>query len=132
MDIIGKEKFDKADQFKRPEFIKADEISEVDFNKMLEEMQNPVDAQRRLAVQIKMFLDDRIEKEMKEKGILSDHTRRWVESYNSILEKLQKSLFGDKSVNLHIHKVTHALIATKIREAEHKQLLRKKEHASSS
>jgi len=33
------------------------------------------------------------------------------------LEKIQKALHGDKSVSLHLHKVTHSQIATKMREA---------------
>lgn len=120
MDIVNKEKFEKADQFKRKEFEKKiDEVTTTEeFNKLLEVMQNPADAQRELAVQVKLFLDKRIKQEIEEKGILSDHTRRWVESYNSILEKLQKSLYGEKTVNLHLHKVTHSMIASKIREAE--------------
>lgn len=128
MDIVNKEKFEKAEQFKRPEF--EDRLNEMpteaEISKLLEAMQNPADAQRALAVQVKIFLDKRIKKEMEEKGILSDHTRRWVESYNSILEKLQKSLYGDKTVNLHLHKVTHSAIAAKIREAEREENISQK------
>lgn len=93
------------------------EITDQDFNKLLEKMQNPVEAQKELAVQVKDFLDKRIKSEMTKSGILSDHTRRWVEAYNNILEKLQKSLYGDKSVNLHVHKVTHSEIANRMRKA---------------
>ena len=88
------------------------------FNELLEQMQNPVQAQKHLAVQIKIFLDKRIDDEMADKGYLSDITRRWVESYNNILEKIQKALHGDKSVNLHLHKVSHSQIAAKIRNAQ--------------
>lgn len=116
MDKISQKEFDKAAAIK-PEKIEGKELSESDFKSLLEEMQNPVQAQQRIAVQIKIFLDRRIKLEMKEKGFLSDHTRRWVESYNNILEKIQKALHGDKSVNLHLHKVTHSQIATKMREA---------------
>ena len=93
------------------------EISESDFKVLLEEMQNPVQAQKRIAVQIKIFLDRMISDEMKKKGFLSDHTRRWVESYNNILEKIQKALHGDKSVRLNLHAISHSQIATKMREA---------------
>ncbi len=122
MDKISQEEFDEAaKQYPGKKEIEGTEISETEFDKLLEEMQNPVQAQQRLAVQIKTFLDSRIKLEMKEKGFLSDHTRRWVESYNNILEKIQKALHGDKSVSLHLHKVTHSQIATKMREAmEHK------------
>ena len=46
---------------------------------------------------------------MKTKGYLSDHTRRWVESYNKILDKIQAAIYGDKSVNLHLHKVSRGV-----------------------
>jgi len=93
------------------------EVTEKEFNAMLEDMNNPVNAQKRLAVQIKIFLDQRIEKEYREKKFLSDSTRRWVESYNNILEKIQRALHGDKSVSLHLHKVTHSQVAAKMRDA---------------
>ena len=118
MDEISQEKFDKAAAL-HPEKLEDEtkELTESEFNSLLEEMQNPVQAQQKLAVQIKTFLDGRIKEEMKKKSVLSDHTRRWVESYNNILEKIQKALHGDKSVNLHLHKVTHSQIAAKMREA---------------
>lgn len=122
MQIVGKEKFDKADDMPKPvkkgDLVSPDikELSEQEFSKMLEDMQNPVEAQKRIAVQIKNFLDQRIKDEMKKNGFLSDHTRRWVETYNNVLEKIQKALYGDKSVNLHLHKVTHAHISQQIRK----------------
>ena len=94
------------------------ELTELEFNKLLKIMQNPVQAQQQIAVKIKVALDKRIKEEMAKKGYLSDHTRRWVETYNNILEKIQKALHGDKSVSLHIHAVTHSQIATKMREAK--------------
>ena len=91
-------------------------ISDEEFKTLLEELANPVTAQKQMAVKIKHFLDKRITKEMVEKGVLSDHTRRWVESYNNLLEKIQKALYGEKSVNFHIHKVTHSQIAARMRQ----------------
>ena len=99
-----------------PEKIENDVLSDKDFNTLLEELENPVTAQKHIAVKVKHFLDNRIDKEMREKGVLSDHTRRWVESYNNLLEKIQKALYGEKSVNLHIHKVTHSQIASRMRQ----------------
>jgi len=101
---------------KKPEPSIAD-VSDEDFKQMLEDMNNPVHAQKHLAVQIKLFLDQRVAKEHREKGFLTDSTRRWVETYNNILEKIQRALHGDKSVNLHLHKVTHGQVALKMREA---------------
>ena len=118
MDEISQKEFDEAAALlpeKREDENK--ELTEKEFAEILEERQNPVQAQQKLAVQIKTFLDEKIKKEMKEKKSLSDHTRRWVESYNNILEKIQKALHGDKSVSLNFHKVTHSQIATKMREA---------------
>ena len=103
-----------------PERKKEDSIQAVtdeEFKQMLDNMNNPVQAQKHLAVQIKLFLDNHITKEYQKKGILSDSTRRWVDSYNMILEKIQRALHGDKSVNLHLHKVTHGQVALKMREA---------------
>ena len=120
MDVVKKDDFDSAEDLpevkeKKPKYPGP---TESEFQAMLESMQNPVEAQKHLAVKIKAFLDKRIAEEMQEKGFLSDHTRRWVESYNSILDKIQKSLYGDKSVNLHVHKISHSQIASKIREVE--------------
>ena len=92
-------------------------VTEEEFKQMLEDMNNPVMAQKHLAVQIKIFLDRRIKEEYSEKGVLGDNTRRWVESYNNILEKIQRAIHADKSVNLHLHKVTHGQVALKMREA---------------
>ena len=112
---ISQEEFDKAVELVPED--KSNKISETEFKVLLDKMENPVQSQKHLAVQIKIFLDKRIDEEMEEKGYLSDHTRRWVESYNNILEKIQRALHGDKSVNLHLHKVTHSQIAAKMRES---------------
>ena len=120
MDEISQEEFNKAAAISPGRIEKKDEFKELtesEFAKLLDEMQNPVLAQQNLAVKIKRFLDQRIKDEMKNRGFLSDHTRRWVESYNNILEKIQKALHGDKSVSLHLHKVSHSDISTKIRES---------------
>ncbi len=118
MDEISQKEFDEAAEIKDEENdSEVEELTESEFNILLEQMENPVIAQQNLAVKIKRFLDRRIKDEMKEKRLLSDHTRRWVESYNNILEKIQKALHGDKSVNLHMHKVSHSDISTKIRES---------------
>jgi len=61
-------------------------------------------------------LDFQIDTELKKRGFLSDFTRRWVKEYNEILDRIQKSLYGDKSISLHYHKVSHAAIAAKVRK----------------
>ena len=120
MDTIDEKDFKKAAKMPALESEKGDmkELSDADFKIMLEEMDNPVLAQKKIAVQIKHFLDNKINSEMKKSGTLSESTRRWIESYNSILEKIQKAMHGDKSVNLNIHAISHADIAARIRESE--------------
>ena len=118
MDEVSEKEFEEARESipeKKPVEIESDE----DFEEALKQMENPVDSLKELAVKIKRYLDKRIKKEEEsEKGILTDHTRRWIESYQKILEKIQKALHGDKSVNLHLHKVSHADIGAKMREAQ--------------
>lgn len=123
MEEVSQAEFEKAKEEAEEEEEEKDsvyEIVESDMDGLLAKMENPVNAQKELAVKVKMFLDEKMKIEMAKNGYLSDSTRRWIESYNNILEKLQKSLYGDKSVNLHIHKVTHSQIAAKIREAKEK------------
>lgn len=119
MEIINREKFEKAKEMKPTlkDEAKIKEYTPKEIEQMLEEMQSPVKFQKELAVKIKIALDHQIKLEMKTKGYLSDHTRRWVESYNKILDKIQAAIYGDKSVNLHLHKVSHSDISNKIRES---------------
>jgi len=92
-------------------------ITDEDFAVLLKDMQNPVNAQKEIAVKIKLFLDKRIEDEIEKQGVLGDNTRKWIETYTSLLDRLQKAIHGDKTLNLHVHQITHGEIAAKIREA---------------
>lgn len=96
--------------------VEAVQITERNFETLLKEMDNPIKMQKEMAVKLKAFLDVRMEEEIRTKGYLGDLTKRWVSEYTSLLEKIQKAMFGDKSVNLHLHKISHSDIATKIRE----------------
>lgn len=116
MDEVSQEDFDKTIEITPKLKNPPKELSEKELNKMLAEMENPVEEQKRLAVLIKTSLNIQIKRDLDKLGVLSDHTRRWVESYNSILEKIQKALHGDKSVNMHVHTVSHGDIAAKMRE----------------
>ena len=91
-------------------------LDEVQFKRLLSELENPVLAQRQLAVRIKVFIDAHIDEELKSYGKLSEYTRRWVKEYNEILDRLLKNTYGEKSISLHIHKVSHSDIAQKIRK----------------
>ena len=81
-------------------------------------LDQPINSQKNMAARLKIFLDRRIEEEIKNKGILSDHTRRWVETYNALLNNLHKNLHGEKSVNLHLGKISHAHIGSMMREMD--------------
>jgi hypothetical protein len=76
----------------------------------------PIDAMKNLAAKLKIYTDHKIDREMAEKGYLTENTRGWVKEYNLLLEKLQKAQHGDKSVNLHLHEISHAHIASKMRK----------------
>lgn len=122
MDIIGKEEFDEAENLPEPpklpkpfDMTTSSEMTEERFQSMMENLKNPVEAQKEIAVRLKNYLDQKMDKELGENGYLSDSLRRWVTEYNGLLEKIQKALYGDKSVNLHLHKVSHSHIASKIR-----------------
>ena len=118
MEEISRDKFEKAMAIapKRKEIEK--EVTPENFEKMLQDMQNPINSQKEIAVRVKLFLDKRIEDEMEKNGVLGDNTRKWVETYTSILDKLQRAIWGDKSLNLHVHAVTHGDVAAKIRESQ--------------
>lgn len=116
MEVIDKEKFNRTKPLKEKK-TKDNKISDKEFAELLEQMQNPIKAQQHLAVQVKSFLDKRINSEMNNQGFLSDNTRKWVKQFNEILDSIQKSLYGDKSTTINVHKVTHSAIATKMREA---------------
>ena len=116
MEEISRDKFDAAMKIAPKRKEPEKEVTVEDFDKMLEDMQNPVNAQKEIAVKVKLFLDKRIRDEMEKNGVLGDNTRKWIETYNSLLEKLQRAIHGDKSLNLHVHQVTHGEIAAKMRE----------------
>jgi len=116
MDNISRDDFEKAMEIVPDRINKEKEITDKDFEGLLKDMQNPVNAQKEIAVKVKLFLDKRIRDEIEEKGVLGDNTRKWIETYTALLEKLQRAIHGDKSLNLHVHQVTHGEIAAKMRE----------------
>ena len=128
MEVLNRENFESAKEMVptlRDES-KLEPLSPEKIEEMLAEMESPVKFQKELAVKIKVALDHQMQLELKTKGILSDHTRRWVDTYTKILDRMQSAIHGDKSVNLHLHKVSHSDISTKIRES-HIEVTRKSE-----
>lgn len=128
MDIIDEDVFENDSDVKdvsveeikirsKPRF---DRYSPVRFKQELENMSLPVDEQKRVAVKLKNFLEYLYDKDMAERGFLSDYTRRWYKEYSELLDRIHKSLYGEKNVNLNMTQinVSHAHIAAKIRKIE--------------
>lgn len=116
MEEISREQLEEAMKIVPVKLKEEKEITEGEFKEMLKDMQNPVNSQKEIAVKVKVFLDKRIKDEMDKNGVLGDNTRKWIETYTTLLEKLQRAIHGDKSLNLHVHQVTHGEIAAKMRE----------------
>ena len=130
MKVVGKKELEEAKKLppvpEKKNYTEKTVLSEKEIEEAIRDMANPVEAQKRLAVQVKNFLDQRIKEDMETKGFLSDHTRRWCDLYNNILEKIQRALYGDKasSVNLHlIGNVTHSQVAARIRRATETEIV---------
>ena len=79
-----------------PERKEEEVVTQEDFDKMIIDMENPVNSQKEIAVKVKIFLEKRINKEMEQKGVLGDNTRKWIETYTNLLEKLKRAINGDK------------------------------------
>ena len=91
-------------------------MTEEEYTTAMNDLSKPVEIQKHIATKISLFLNHYIDKELREKGKLSEFTRRWVNDYNKHLDMIHKNLYGDKSFNLHLHKVTHAHIANEMRK----------------
>jgi hypothetical protein len=71
-----------------------------------------------LAKKIEKFINKRIDHEIEEIDSISDFTRKWVETYNKMLDGMQKVENGGNDLNINI--VSHGDIAAKIREMNKK------------
>ena len=81
----------------------------------------PVEEQKKEAVKLKKYIDYLSAKEIAQYGLLSDSTRKWKRLYLDLLNSIQKNLYGEKSVNLHLHKISHSTIASHIRQSYDEQ-----------
>jgi len=117
MEIVGKEEFDDVELTEEDvrEIANVPMFSDKDIADVVDTLDKPVERQKELAAKIHLFLDKKM-KEQLEEGFLSDSVRRWVTLYNHILDQIQKSVHGGKSVNLHLHKVSHSLITEQVRK----------------
>jgi len=118
MKIIDKKKFDEMEVVV-PEIQKYDviePITEKEINDLMQKMNDPVECHKEIAVKIKHYLDSKIDQDIIQKGVITESTRRWVEVYNNTLERIHKETYGDRSVSLHLHQISHADISAKMRE----------------
>jgi len=106
MEIIDKSQFDKAPEVPTPEDnpTHVPLLSEKEVNIIIKKLEQPVDLQKELAAKLKLYIDQRMNKELAEKGYLSDFVRRWISEYNELLDRIQKNLYGDKSAMMRKYK----------------------------
>lgn len=84
--------------------------------KTIEQTNYPIELQKQLAAKMKLFIDNRIAKDIEEKGYLTDYTRRNIELYEKILNNLHKNLYGEKSINLNLHeRISHVQLGEFLR-----------------
>lgn len=62
-----------------------------------------VDSLTNLAATAYHYLTQEMAREMTEKNVLSDKTRRWFETLTTTLEKLHRAKFGDKAINVNFN-----------------------------
>ncbi len=120
METIDKEKFEeKLNEIKLNGFGgSVKELTDDEIDYLVTTMNDPLRLMRELAVKIKLSLDNQMNLDMRNEGAYGPKTRAWTETYHKLLEGLQKALHGTKSVSLNLHKVSHSVIAAKIREAD--------------
>jgi len=116
MDIISEEDFENI-EVSKTEKSKVQPLTEEKFKQLMKDLKNPVKIQQGLAARIKHYLDVVIDKELTDEGKLSQSTLSWVRQLNAMCDSIHKEIHGDKSVNLHLHKVSHQDIAAKVRAA---------------
>ena len=66
-------------------------------------MNSPLDVQKEEAAILYNYLYQKRKKEILEKGIISDHTRRIMENYHTLLDNIHRAMYGQKSVNLNLN-----------------------------
>lgn len=66
-------------------------------------MNSPLEVQKEEAAILYNYLFQKRKQEIEEKGVISDHTRRIMEGYHTLLDNIQKNMHGTKSMNLHMH-----------------------------
>lgn len=89
--------------------------NEEEWNKLLKEMDKPAEMQKELATKMKIFVDEQIERDIKDYNKITESTRKFIQDYSNLLSALNKNLYGDKTqVDINI---SNSMIASKIRGA---------------
>ncbi len=88
---------------------------QINLQELKDSMNMPLDVQKELAAKLKLYVDVKLEEEWKDKGYITESTRKWVEVLNNLLDKMHKEMYGDKHTNMNVHIVTHSDISTKLR-----------------
>jgi uncharacterized protein with von Willebrand factor type A (vWA) domain len=114
MDMIPAEDFNNTEPAEAKTESQDFKVSDAEIEAIINDLKDPLQAQLRLAAQLKNFLDKQIATDFANKGSLSDHTRRWVETYNTVLNDLRKTL-SSKEGTAATHTISHSDIAAKIR-----------------
>jgi hypothetical protein len=78
---------------------------------------NPSLLQKSLVAKLCVYVDFCFAKDLREKGFVTDYTRKFIELYNSILSVLHKELYGEKQVNVGTLLVTHSMIMNEVRKS---------------
>lgn len=91
-------------------------LNETEIQIIERKLETPIELQKNLAAKIKLYVDDAIARDMNEKRYLTETTRHWIETYNELLNNIHKNTFGDKTLNIHLGKVTHAHISGLMRK----------------
>ena len=79
-------------------------------------LENPVEVQKDLASKLSIVLNKMIDDDIRLNGYVRINTRTFIDTFNNMLDGIHKKLYGDKSVQLNIHKVTHSDIASMMRK----------------
>jgi hypothetical protein len=92
-------------------------ISPAELEELERQASVPSNLQKSLVAKLGAYVDFMFKKDLKEKGYITDYTRKFIELYNSILSVLHKELYGEKQVNVGTLKVTHSMIMSEVRKS---------------
>lgn len=114
MDQINEKDFEDAESLPVEEDKSLITIDEGELEKLLADLDQPVESMKKIAAKLQVYLDVKINQELDTVGYISESTRKIMHEYNDLLDKIQKALHGEKKTldgNL-----THGQIGSMIRE----------------